>query len=163
MCKIVFLVAVSKNGVIGDKGAIPWHYPEDIQRFKRITMGYPVVMGRKTWESLPKKPLAGRPNIVLTKNGFTDHRCHIYDSLKRAIFDFRDKKIFVIGGAQIFERYMHFADVIDVTYIDKEYEGDTYWPGIDLDKWFISKEKIDNDLIFVQYNRRVEIPQSATN
>lgn len=154
MCQIIFLVAVDKNGVMGCDGEIPWHYPEDVQRFKRITMGYPVIMGRKTWESLPVKPLPGRENIVLTKNNrYADHRCHVYDSFKTAIYDYRTLKVFVIGGAQIFKEYMDFADQIDITYINKEYKGNVYWPGIDLSQWEVISERISGDLCFRKYEK----------
>jgi len=154
MCKIIFLVAVASNGVMGCAGGLPWYYPEDIQRFKRITMGHPIIMGRKTWDILPKKPLEGRENIVLTKSGrFEDHRCHVYDSMRQAIYDFRDKKIFVIGGAQIFSQYMDFADKLDITSINKDYEGDVIWPGINEDDWHIDKQRISGELTFTAYKR----------
>jgi dihydrofolate reductase len=109
------IVAVSQDGVIGLGGTIPWHYRGDMQRFKRLTMGAAVVMGRATWDSLPKKPLPGRRNVVITSRPIEDveHYASIDDAL-RAI---GDADVWFIGGARIYEEAMKHVDVIDVTYV----------------------------------------------
>lgn len=141
--EITFLVAVSNNYVIGKDGSIPWHHPEDIRRFKEITTGHTVVMGRKTWDSLPIKPLPNRRNVVLSRSDFQDDRVEVYSTLQEAVFTTPlDHKVFVIGGAQIFEQYMKFADYLDVTIVHKNYDGDVYLPKIDMKKW----EAISNRL-----------------
>lgn len=155
MSEIIFLVAIDHNGVMGKDGKMPWYYPEDIKRFKSITMGYPVVMGRKTWDSLPIKPLPGRDNIVLTRNGLVDDRCLVYKDLKEVIVMFSDKeKIYVIGGAEIFKAYMDFADTLDITYINEYYNGDTYFPELDMEKWYTYNIFRVENLKFVKYKRK---------
>jgi dihydrofolate reductase len=152
---IIFLVAIANNGVIGYKGKLPWHYPEDLRRFKKITMGSPVVMGRKTWESLPTKPLKGRTNIVLTKN--SDFQCpdaHVYDNLQNIIWDYRGcENIYVIGGAQIFTEYLDFADVLEITHIHKDFDGDVYFPCVSPKIWYTARMKRSNELLFATYER----------
>ncbi len=110
------IVAVSEDGVIGLNGAIPWHFKGDLQRFKRLTMGAAVVMGRATWESLPKKPLPGRRNVVLTTRPLegVEH----YDSVEKALAAIGDATdVWFIGGARVYEDAMKHVDVIDVTYV----------------------------------------------
>ena len=152
---IIFIVAMANNGVIGKNGKLPWHYPEDLQRFKALTMGSPIVMGRKTWDSLPIKPLPGRINIVLTRN--YDFQCpdvQVYDNLKNIIWDYKGhEKIYVIGGAQIFEDYFDYADVIEVTHINKDFEGDVFFPCIDVRKWYNTRMERSNELLYVTYER----------
>lgn len=155
MSEIIFLVAIANNGVLGCDGRIPWHHPADIKRFKNITMGYPVVMGRKTWDSLPKQPLPGRINIVLTRNSIVDDRCLVYRDLKEVIVMFSNKeKIYVIGGAEIFKAYMDFADTLDITYINDYYNGDTFFPDVDMEKWYIYNKFNTEGLEFVKYKRK---------
>lgn len=157
MCQVVFIFAISKNGVMGCDGDLPWNYPEDLQRFKDRTMGHPIVMGRKTWESLPVQPLPGRKNIVLTKNSeYTDDRCVVYNDLKPVIYDHPNDTIYVIGGSQIFQEYLAFADKLDICYIDKEYEGDIKWKGINLNEWFMFSDTKGEtpELTFMTYVRK---------
>lgn len=147
MAEIIFLVAVAFQPawLMGCDGEMPWHNPEDVKRFKEITMGNPVVMGRKTWDSIPKrfKPLEGRCNIVLSRNPNTrieNSYVHKYTEFKKVLYDFRHRdKIYVIGGAEIFDDYISYADVLDVTVIHGEYEGDIYFPPICLSDWNITK------------------------
>lgn len=110
------IVAVSEDGVIGLEGTIPWHYKGDLQRFKRLTMGAAVIMGRATWDSLPKKPLPGRRNVVITSRPIegVEH----YDSIERALAAIGDgADVWFIGGARIYAEAMKHVDVIDVTYV----------------------------------------------
>ena len=160
--QVIFLVAVDRNNVMGYQGGIPWYHKEDVQRFKRITTGYPVVMGRKTWDSLPNKPLKNRYNVVLTKNLLFDGKgCYIHRSLEQSIHFFNKhelSKLYVIGGAEIFKQYMYAADIIDITYIDGEHEGDVFWPGINTNEWRISSVRKSDGATFVKYERfKIEI------
>ena len=131
--KISLIAAISENRVIGSKGRIPWHIPEDLKRFKKITMGHTVIMGRKTYESL-KSPLTGRKNIVLSGN--KDYRAEgaeVYTSIGDAIKKSEaggEKELFVIGGGQIFKKTLPLADRIYITLIHKEFEGDSFFPII---------------------------------
>lgn len=133
------IVAVAGNGVIGCAGRMPWHISEDLRRFKRITSGHPVVMGRKTFESLGNKPLPGRTNIVVTRNAdFTVPEGVVrVSSLEEALSEFRDtdEEVFIIGGGQIYRQAMPMADKLYLTRIEASPEGDTHFPEIAADEW----------------------------
>lgn len=138
---------MAKNRVIGNQGKIPWHLPEDLKRFKQITMGHAIIMGRKTFESIGK-PLPGRLNIVLSRtreftttdgkniftpvweNGATALDAHSLDDAIRKAGD--QNEVFVIGGAEIYRLALPLADKIYMTLIDQEFEGDTFFPEVDL-------------------------------
>ena len=140
--EIVLIVAVAENGVIGANGAIPWRLRSDQQRLKTMTMGKPVVMGRKTFQSLPR-PLSGRTNIVITRDAnfrapgavvttsFADaHAIALGDALRRLVTE-----IAVIGGADIYAQWMPVADRLEVTEVHAKPEGDTTLAAIDLANW----------------------------
>jgi dihydrofolate reductase len=124
------LVAVSPEGIIGKDNTIPWHYSTDLKRFKRLTTGNTIIMGRKTWESLPKKPLPERRNIVITRSSIDGVECFrsIDDALQTCEGD-----IWFIGGAGIYEEAMEKADVIDMTLVPDKVNGKDciYFPKID--------------------------------
>jgi dihydrofolate reductase len=140
--QIVLVVAVADNGVIGADGAIPWRLPSDMRRFKAITMGKPVVMGRKTFVSL-RRPLPGRTNIVVTRDpGFSAAGTVVTTSLAEArVIAAGDAmrrfatEIAVIGGAEIYKQWMDIADRLEVTEVHARPEGDTSFPAIDATKW----------------------------
>jgi dihydrofolate reductase len=133
---ITLVVAASINGVIGKDGAIPWRLPEDMRRFKALTLGHTVVMGRKTWDSLPPKnrPLPGRRNVVVTRDsGWRAEgaeRMSLEDALKAAA------DIFVIGGAEIYRAALPFADRVELTLVRRNFEGDAIF-GFGDGKWQI--------------------------
>jgi len=132
-------VAISQNGVIGRDGDLPWRLSTDLKRFKALTLGKPIVMGRKTWESFPKRPLPGRTNIVITRRDDFDaegavRSASLDDALSVAAAGNPDE-ICVIGGGQIFAEAMAFADVLHVTHVLAEIEGDTFFPPINPDVW----------------------------
>src|SRR3954453_17653092 len=142
MIETVLMVAVAENGVIGSKGTIPWRVRSDVLRLKAMTMGKPVVMGRKTFESLPR-PLPGRTNIVITRHpdyratgavvtsSFANARAiALGDALRRSVTE-----IAVIGGAEIYAQWMGRADRIEVTEVHATPEGDTFFPAIDPADW----------------------------
>jgi dihydrofolate reductase len=133
--RISLVAALARGGVIGRDNSIPWRLPEDIARFKEITMGHPVVMGRRTWDSIPARfrPLPGRRNIVVTRNRkWYGDGAERVGSLEEA-FDLASDgdEVFVIGGAQIYAAALPFADELLLTEIDAEIEGDTLFPPID--------------------------------
>jgi dihydrofolate reductase len=118
---ITLILAAAENGVIGKNGAIPWRIPEDLRRFKALTLGKTVVMGRKTWDSLPKKPLPGRDNIVITRQkGWQPEGAVVNASPARDA----GKDIFVIGGAEIYQLYLPLADRIELTEVHADFDGD---------------------------------------
>lgn len=131
------IVAMAKNRVIGNKGKIPWHLPEDLKRFKQLTMGHPIIMGRKTFDSIGK-PLPGRTNIVITRNKqFSAQGVVRADNLDDAIRKAGGQnEIFVIGGAEIYREALPRADKIYLTLIEQEFEGDTFFPEVELEKEF---------------------------
>lgn len=144
MSRIAFVVAVARNGVIGRDGGLPWHISSDLRRFKEITMGKPVIMGRKTWESLPKRPLPGRHNIVVTHNrGYEAQGASVVTSAEEALAAAgAAEEIAVIGGADIFAMFMRRADRIYLTEIDLAVNGDTLFPPLDMNQWReVSRER----------------------
>ncbi|MCD8072616.1 MAG: dihydrofolate reductase [Alistipes sp.] len=130
------IVAVAQNGVIGGENRLLWHISEDLRRFKAITSGHPVVMGRKTFESLGR-PLPGRTNVVITRNrDYTAQGCTVVSSLEEAVGMFPPEvELFIIGGGQIYRQAMETADRLYITMIYKDYDGDTTFPEIDPDIW----------------------------
>lgn len=136
---ISLVVARAANGVIGNKGAIPWRIPEDMRHFKAITMGKPCIMGRKTWDTLPKKPLPGRTNIVVTRDeAFVAEGAvvvHAFEeALKRAEAE-SPEEIAVIGGAEIYRAALPCAARIHLTEVHADVEGDVHMPVLDSAVW----------------------------
>lgn len=140
-------MAVAENGVIGRDGALPWYVPSDLKVFRRLTMGKPVIMGRKTYDSIGK-PLEGRDNIIVTRNaGFSAAGVECTDTIAEAI-DVADEKaarrgvdeIMVIGGAEIFAAMLPLADRIYLTRIHARPDGDTFFPELDPNIWRVVAE-----------------------
>ena len=136
MTRIVLVAAVAANGIIGKDGKLPWHLPEDLKHFKRVTMGHPVIMGRKTWESL-KGPLPGRENIVITQQaGYEAPGAAVASSLEAALALCAGESIAcVIGGEQVFKDSLPVASDLVMTEIKQDFEGDTRFPEYDRSKW----------------------------
>lgn len=136
------IVAMAKNRVIGIDNDLPWHLPEDLKRFKTITMGKPVLMGRKTFQSIEarlNRPLPGRPNIVISANGYSYPGVDVYADLESAITETRHEfpgtEVMIIGGASIFEQAMPLVDRMYLTIIDQDYRGDTWFPEYTGSDW----------------------------
>ena len=133
--KLGMIYARARNGAIGKGGVMPWHLPEDLAHFKRVTLGSPVIMGRKTWDSLPAKfrPLPGRANIVVTRQ--TDWRAEGATraaSLDEAIeLCAQQPQAWVIGGAEIYAQALPLVHTAEVTEIDADFEGDAFAPSLD--------------------------------
>jgi dihydrofolate reductase len=149
--RLAFVVAVSRNGVIGRDGGLPWRLPSDLKRFKAITMGKPIIMGRKTWESLPRKPLPGRENIVVTRQSeYQAPGAHVVASIGEALTlaeSFGAEEIAVIGGGEIYQSLFDRADRLYLTEVDLETEGDTYFPSINPKDWHeLASEKHEQGL-----------------
>ncbi len=133
---VSIIVARAANGVIGDKGQLPWHLSSDLKRFKALTMGHPIIMGRKTWESIGR-PLPGRHNIVVTRQcDFTAPSATVVNSLDAALEACASEdEVFVIGGAQLYAQALPIAQRLYLTEIAKEYAGDTVFPEHDVALW----------------------------
>ena len=157
---ISVIVAVAENGTIGDKNTLLWHIKEDMKHFRTLTTGHPVVMGRKTYDSLGR-PLPNRRNVVITRQDITIEGCEIAHSLKEALALFTpDEEIFVIGGAQIYAEALTVADRMYITRVERDYEGDTSFPEIDFSQWrLVSEERyergeeFDAPFAFLCYDR----------
>lgn len=151
---ISIIVAIAHNGAIGKDNALLWHISDDLKRFKRITSGHPVVMGRKTYESLGR-PLPNRINVVITRN--TDFRaegCTVVHSMAEAVSLFpATEEVFVIGGAQIYAEALDIADKFYLTKVEAQYDADTFFPKWDPAQWReISCENHDG-YSFIDYVR----------
>ena len=146
--EISMVVAIARNGVIGSQGAMPWRLSTDLKRFKAITMGKPVVMGRKTYQSVGKA-LPGRRNLVITRNkGFAPPDADVFLSLGEALASAREtavaegqSEVCIVGGGEIYRQALPLADILHVTYVDSEPEGDTVFPDIDAGTWRIETEQ----------------------
>ncbi len=158
---ISVIVAVAENGTIGDKNSLLWHIKEDMKHFRTLTMGHPVVMGRKTYDSLGR-PLPNRRNVVITRQRLTLEGCEVVHSLEVALSLFSpDEEVFVIGGAQIYREAMEVADRFYLTVVEHHYEGDTSFPVWDAERWqlvacerFERGEEYPHPFRFETYQRR---------
>ena len=135
--------AMSENGVIGSNGALPWSLPDDLKHFKALTHGHPVIMGRRTWDSLWLKPLPGRLNIVVTRNpDYTADGASVVTSVDDAMALVGDEPGFCIGGGELFALMLPMADRLELTVVHDNIEGDTYMPAIDWDHWVLVHEDL---------------------
>ena len=134
--KVYLVAAVAANGVIGRNGQLPWHLPEDLKHLKRLTLGHPVIMGRRTWESIGR-PLPGRENIVVTRTtGYEAPGAAVASSLDSALALCAGEPIaFILGGEQLFAESLPVAAGLVLTEIQREYEGDTRFPPFDRSRW----------------------------
>lgn len=152
---IIIIAALNRNGVIGRNGKIPWHLPEDLQRFKELTTGHTVLMGRRTYDSIGKT-LPGRRNIVITSRHLPD--IEHYHTLEKAIDAVRSEpKVFIIGGGEIFRQSLDRADEMYLTVVENDEEGDTYFPGIEQligRDFYLSQEDKRKGYSFLHYVRQ---------
>jgi dihydrofolate reductase len=146
--KISLIVAMSSNHAIGLNGQMPWHLSADLKRFKQITMGYPILMGRKTFESIGKA-LPGRTNIIVSSNSaYQPEGCVVVDSVEAAIHQGCQlaDEIFVIGGATLYDATLPMADSLYITEIQRHFEGDTFFPSFDGKHWIeVDREDVTDD------------------
>ncbi|KCZ92815.1 dihydrofolate reductase [Hyphomonas johnsonii] len=141
--KLSLIVARGRNNVIGVAGQLPWRLKSDMMFFKRVTMDHPIIMGRKTWESLPKHPLPGRENIVMTRDWTYDAPgARVYSSFPAAMNAAKavakrtgKREVFVIGGEAIYTLALPLADRVYLTDVDAAPEGDAYFPPLDAQEW----------------------------
>lgn len=158
MPEIILIVAVARNRVIGKDNQLLWSIPEDMAHFKRLTAGHAVLMGRKTWESLPERfrPLPGRRNIVISRQPtYTAPGAELADSLEKGIaLASTAEKLFIIGGAQIYAQSMALADRLEITEVDLAPEGDAWFPEISAVDWQETEKTAGPGCAFVSYRRR---------
>jgi dihydrofolate reductase len=167
--RIHLIWAQAKHRVIGHNGSMPWHLPQDLAHFKKTTLGYPVIMGRKTWDSLPPKfrPLPGRMNVVISsqaalRESLNKTGAQPAENLREALLICEQSnadEVWVIGGAQIYAQALPLAQQVVVTHIDATFEGDAYAPALDAATWYEvqSESHTSNSGLayrFVTYERR---------
>lgn len=148
MKSIHAIVAIDENGAIGRQGDLLCHLSADMKHFKEVTMGHSIVMGRKTFESFPRRPLPGRQNIVITRNaGWQYPGVTVVHSLEDAIAAAETDTIFIIGGAQVYEQSLPLVDVLHLTRIHARWaSADAFFPAIDIDDWQeVSREHHKSD------------------
>jgi dihydrofolate reductase len=158
---ISFIFAMDRNRAIGVNNKLPWHLPADLKFFRLTTTGHPILMGRKTYESIGK-PLPGRRNVILTQNPeFLAEGCEVVHSVEEVVKTFRNEELFVIGGAEVFNLLATDVDKMYVTYIDHEFEADTYFSEMDMSAWTLvsseqgeKNEKNPYDYYFRIYERK---------
>ncbi len=161
---VTIVAAVAENGVIGRDGELPWHYPEDLRHFRETTMGHPVVMGRRTYESIVDRigePLPGRTNVVLSTRDLdlpagavhADSVSAALDAASEALDPGRDA-VYVIGGASVYEQFLPLADRLVLTEVSRTPEGDTHFPAVDWSTWEAVERNEREELTFVTYERR---------
>ena len=156
--EIIIIAAMAENRVIGKDNALPWSVKGNLTHFKETTMGWPCIMGRKTWESLPKKPLPGRINIIISKTckieppGLIDTM--VFPSLPIAIEQCSNyEKIFICGGESIYTQALPLANKIDLTFIPGQYDGDTFFPEIDFTCWTMDNTVSYEEFSIITYIR----------
>ena len=162
--EIIVIAAMAENRVIGKNNTMPWSLKEDMARFKKLTAGRPCVMGRKTWESLPKRPLPGRPNIIVSKTlaARDTPGAAVFPSLEEAVRHCADcEKIFICGGASVYRKALAIADKIELTVIHKPYEGDVFFPEIDPSLWVKTNTADFDGFSFISYSRLSAIAKAT--
>ncbi|WCK53394.1 dihydrofolate reductase [Aneurinibacillus sp. Ricciae_BoGa-3] len=134
---IAIIVAIDLNNTIGKNNSLPWHLPADLAYFKTVTMGHPIVMGRKTHEAIGR-PLPGRQNIILTRDpGYEAEGCTIAHSVDEILDTYINQDLFVIGGAEVIKTFLPYTDKLYVTRIEERFEGDVFLPQIKSTEWRI--------------------------
>jgi dihydrofolate reductase len=160
--KISLIVAMAKNRVIGDNGAMPWHLSADLKKFRQITTGFPIVMGRKTYQSIGR-PLPNRTNIIISRdNSFQAEGCIVFNDLQNGLdhaCQLADQ-VFVIGGATLYEALLPVADTLYLTQIHQDFTGDTLFPAFDSKEWqevaredYHDDASVDFSYSFLQFTR----------
>lgn len=163
MAEIVIIVAVAKNRVIGKDNQLVWSHPADMAHFKTLTAGHTVLMGRKTWESLPPRfrPLPGRRNIVISRQAdYAAPGAELANSLESGLaLAAADETVFIIGGADIYRQSLPLADRLEITEVELSPEGDSWFPEIPAAEWQLTAKKIPpvssgTGFAFLTYRRR---------
>lgn len=165
--KIAIIAAIGKNGELGKDGKLPWHLPEDLKYFKRMTMDHVVVMGRKTYESIPKK-LEGRTIIVLTtqidyKLKYDDEDALVFNSVGEIIhycYSHDVETLYVAGGGAMYKHFLPLADQLYLTQVDAEFDADVYFPELHKDEWQLRSTKwasAQDTYCFEYYERKIMV------
>jgi dihydrofolate reductase len=159
---ITIIAAIAENNALGKDNQLLWHLPDDFKRFKNITTGHYIIMGRKTFESFPK-PLPNRTHVIISRQkNYSQLNCIVVTSLQKAIEACpKNEEVFIIGGGEIYNQSIAIADKLDITRVNHSFEADTFFPEIDLTKWELvfeefhpKDEKHKFDFTFETYTRK---------
>ncbi|PIN73488.1 dihydrofolate reductase [Candidatus Woesearchaeota archaeon CG10_big_fil_rev_8_21_14_0_10_45_16] len=154
---ISIIVAMTKDRVIGRDNDLPWHLPEDLKNFKSLTTGNTVIMGRKTYESIPQKfrPLPNRHNIVISRSMPMAEGITVARSVEEAVIKAREigKEAFIIGGGTIYRQSLPFTDRMYISYVAKDYEGDVRFPKFEEREWIVEREEKFDEFTLVVYTK----------
>lgn len=159
---ITIIAAVASNNALGKDNQLIWHLPADLKRFKKVTLGHHIIMGRKTFESLGK-PLPKRTTIIITRNkNYKQEGCIVVNSLKQAIKAAKeDENPYILGGAEIYKQAIEIADKLDITLVNQSFEADAFFPEIDFTIWeetsredFKADDKNNYNFSFITYIRK---------
>lgn len=163
MSKLIIIAAAAENSALGINNDLPWHLPDDFKRFKSLTTGHKIIMGRKTLESFPKA-LPNREHIVITRDMHYQPKfeCTIVNSIASAIeLCLGDEEAYIIGGGEIYKQSLEFATHIELTRVHAEVEADTFFPEIDIENWELIKEEYHSkdekhkyDFTYLTYKRK---------
>jgi len=155
--RISLIVAISENGVIGNQNVLPWHLPEELRYFKKITLNKPIIMGRKTFESMGSKPLPKRRNIILTHSDMQVPNCWVVRSVQEALVAAGHcEEVIVIGGAKVYTRFLPLVSRIYLTIVHQQCVGDTYFPEVNWEQWEKVLEQEMNGFTTKIFDRRSE-------
>ncbi len=156
--KIAIIAAHDEHLLIGKDGGIPWHFSDDLKHFKKRTLGHPIIMGRKTYESIGAKPLPGRTNVIISRNHHFDN-ARVYNQLEQALRELEKENndlVFIAGGAGLYQLSLDLADYLNITLIHHTYKGDTYFPEY-RDQigaiWEEANREDFEDFSFIDYRR----------
>jgi dihydrofolate reductase len=159
---ITIIAAIAENNALGKDNQLLWHLPDDFKRFKNITTGHYIIMGRKTFESFPK-PLPNRTHVIISRQkNYSQLNCIVVTSLQKAIEACpKNEEVFIIGGGEIYNQSIAIADKLDITRVNHSFEADTFFPEIDMSKWKLifnefhpKDEKHKFDFTFETYTRK---------
>lgn len=155
---LIIIAAISENNVIGRGNEIPWHIPEDLQRFRQITLGHPVIMGRKTFGSIINslgKPLPKRRNVVITsKRDFCYEGIYVVHSVEEAVSACKNQDSYVIGGREVFSQMLPIADRMELTRVHRNVEGNVFFPEVNWEEWNELNREDKEEYSFVSYARK---------
>jgi len=153
---ITLISALTQDRVIGNDGEIPWHIPEELNHFKETTFGHPIIVGRKTRENIGELP--GRLNIVLSSSKSFEGEQTVTARDKKEALEIAEEsfqqEVFVIGGESIYQQFIDQADKMILSWINKEYEGDSYFPSFEYGNWQMKEQSIRNKYTIIEYERQ---------
>ena len=159
---ITIIAAVAENNALGKNNDLLWHLPNDFKRFKELTSGHYIIMGRKTFESFPK-PLPNRTHVIVSRQKkFAPEGCFVVDSIAKAIATCPvNEDLFIIGGGEIYKQSINFADKLNITKVHENFDAEIFFPEIDLDIWKLDSEEFHSkdekhkyDFIFLSYSKK---------